>query len=199
MRGKRKIDYTLLPIYMVSLTNFGMPHGSEAVLEDGLVSRYSIRDDVKGELMTDALHFVYFEIGRLRWRIGEESRCTSRLEKLACAIRYMAEYKEVPTALRDEILVERMFEASTIANMTVKQRKYYDKSIMETWIDRQAQMDFAVNKAMKQGLEQGAARRNLEIARAMLKDHVDIKTVAKYSGISEEELQTLSSQEFLNK
>ena len=23
---------------------------------------------------------------------------------------------------------------------------------METWIDRQAQMDFAVNKAMKQGL-----------------------------------------------
>ena len=82
---------------------------------------------------------------------------------------------------------------------------------METWIDRQAQMDFAVNKAMKQGLEQGiakgiakgieqgAARRNIEIARAMLKDHVDIKTVAKYSGISEKELQTLSSQEFLNK
>ena len=207
LRGKRKIDYTLLPIYMVSLTNFGMPHGSEAVLEDGLVSRYSIRDDHAGELMTDALHFVFFEIGRLPYKVGEESRCTSRLQKIACAIRYMAEYREVPAALRDEILVERMFEASTIANMTVKQRKYYDKSIMETWIDRQAQMDFAVNKAMKQGLEQGiakgieqgAARRNIEIARAMLKDHVDIKTVAKYSGISEKELQTLSSQEFLNK
>ena len=70
---------------------------------------------------------------------------------------------------------------------------------METWIDRQAQMDFAVKNAMKQGIEQGAAQRNLEIARAMLKDHVDIKTVAKYSGISEKELQTLSSQEFLNK
>ena len=67
---------------------------------------------------------------------------------------------------------------------------------METWIDRQAQMDFAVNKAMKQGLEQGiakgiakgieqgAARRNIEIARAMRAKGYDIKSIVELTGIN---------------
>ena len=58
---------------------------------------------------------------------------------------------------------------------------------METWIDRQAQMDFAVNKAMKQGLEQGieqgAARRNIEIARAMLAKGYDVQSILELTGI----------------
>ena len=71
--------------------------------------------------------------------------------------------------------------------MTVKQRKYYDKSIMETWIDRQAQMDFAVKNAMKQGIEQGAARRNIEIARAMLAKGYDVKSIIELTGINPDE------------
>ena len=51
-----------------------------------------------------------------------------------------------------------------------------------------------LEEGVKKGIEQGAAQRNLEIARAMLSDHVDIKTVAKYSGISEDELKKISSQ-----
>ena len=71
--------------------------------------------------------------------------------------------------------------------MTVKQRKYYDKSIMETWIDRQAQMDFAVNKAMKQGLEQGATQSRMEIARAMLAKGYDVKSIIELTGINPDE------------
>ena len=48
-----------------------------------------------------------------------------------------------------------------------------------------------IEQGLEQGIEQGAAQRNLEIARAMLKDHVDVKTVAKYSGLSEDELAGL--------
>ena len=55
---------------------------------------------------------------------------------------------------------------------------------METWIDRQAQMDFAVKNAMKQGLEQGAARRNIEIARAMRAKGYDIKSIVELTGIN---------------
>ena len=63
---------------------------------------------------------------------------------------------------------------------------------METWIDRQAQMDFAVKTAMKQGLEQGiakgieqgAARRNIEIARAMRAKGYDIKSIVELTGIN---------------
>ena len=75
--------------------------------------------------------------------------------------------------------------------MTVKHRMYYGKSIMETWIDRQAQMDLAVNKAMKQGLEQGieqgAAQSRMEIARAMLAKGYDVKSIIELTGINPDE------------
>ena len=178
---RKNMDYALTPVYMVSITDFGMPHpsGDGEVLEDGLVSRYSIRDDHKGELMTDALHFVFFEIGRLPYRPGEEDRCTTGLQKIAFAMKYMAEYREVPAALRDEILVERIFEASTIANMTPKQRKYYDRNVMETIIDRQAKLDYAREEAKK------------EIARKMLGKGYSPAEVQELTGLSAEEIAAL--------
>ena len=195
--GRRKqVDYSLLPVYMVSITNFALPHET-AVLEDGLVSRYSIRDDYEGEQLTNALHFVFFEIGRLPYKVGEESKCETCLQKIACAMRYMQEYKEVPRALREEILVNRLFEASTLANMTVKQRKYYDKTVMETWIDKYAQIDYAREKGleegMEKGMEKGAAQRNAEIARAMLAEGLDAAVIAKCTGLTAEEVAALKS------
>ena len=196
---KKQMDYSLTPIYMVSITNFAMPHHLGGVLEDGLVSRYSIRDDHAGELMTGALHFVFFEIGRLPYKIGEEGKCSTRLQKIACAMRYMQDYQEVTEALRKEILVERMFEASRLANMTVKQRKYYDKQIMETWIDRQAQLAYASREGREKGIEEGraegeaigAAQRNVEIAQAMLAKGFDTATIQEITGLTPEEIEHL--------
>ena len=184
--NKQQVDYSLLPVYMVSITNFALPHET-AVLEDGLVSRYSIRDDYEGEQLTNALHFVFFEIGRLPYKVGEESKCETRLQKIACAMRYMQEYKEVPRALRDEILINRLFEASTLANMTVRQRKYYDKTFMETWIDQYAKIDYAREK----GMEMGAAQSKAEIARAMLAEGLDAAVIAKCTGLTAEEVDVL--------
>ncbi len=186
VRRKQQVDYSLLPVYMVSITNFVLPHET-AVLEDGLVSRYSIRDDYEGEQLTNALHFVFFELGRLPYKVGEESKCETRLQKIACAMRYMQEYKEVPQALREEILVNQLFEAFTLANMTVKQRKYFDKNVMETWIDKYAQIDYA--------REEGSAQRSVEIARAMLADGINPSIVSKYTGLSPEEIAALKDHQ----
>ena len=194
-RTRPKIDYRLTPVYMVSITDFAMPHQSDVALEDGLVSRYSIRDDHCGELMTDALHFVYFEIGRLPYKIGEEGKCRTRLEKIAMAMRYMEEYREVPEALKDEILVGELFDASAVANMTLKQRKYYDRNCMETWIDKYAQLDYAeaegYKKGLEQGIERGSSRSKVEIAIAMLTKGYDVSSIADITGLSDQEIKSL--------
>ena len=41
--GQDRMDYSLHPIYIISLLNFSLTHENEGVLEDGLVSRYDIR------------------------------------------------------------------------------------------------------------------------------------------------------------
>ena len=76
---------------------------------------------------------------------------------------------------------------------------------MESWIDRQAQMDFAVNKAMKQGLKQGleqgleqgikqgSTQSRMEIARAMLALGLGHDVICKSTGLSEEDLGRLGS------
>ena len=48
-------------------------------------------------------------------------------------------------------------------------------------------MDFAVNKAMKQGLEQGATQSRMEIARAMLAKGYDVKSIIELTGINPDE------------
>ena len=67
-----RMNYALNPVYVISILNFKMPHEDENTLEEGMISRYDLRSPRTGEMMTDALHFVYLELGRLRWKENEQ-------------------------------------------------------------------------------------------------------------------------------
>ena len=56
-------NYLLNEVYVISFCNFALVHDSDWD-EERVVSTYSIREDVNGELMTGALHFVFVELGR---------------------------------------------------------------------------------------------------------------------------------------
>lgn len=46
-------------------------------------------------------------------------------------------------------------------------------------------------QGISQGLEQGISSRNIEIARNMIKDKVDISIISKYTGLSKKEIEEL--------
>ena len=48
-----------------------------------------------------------------------------------------------------------------------------------------------IEVGMSQGLEQGKSSRNIEIAKNMLKDNIDISIISKYTGLSKEEIEEL--------
>ena len=48
-----------------------------------------------------------------------------------------------------------------------------------------------IEVGMSQGLEQGISSRNIEIAKNMLKDNIDISIISKYTGLSKEEIEEL--------
>ena len=53
-------DYTLKPVYVVSIDAFARNHSKE---NDGrTIYSYSLLEDTTHELMTDSLHFVFVEL-----------------------------------------------------------------------------------------------------------------------------------------
>ena len=80
-----KMDYSLKPVYVISFVNFELKHESEEAIEEGYVSRYELRNVHNGEVLTQALNFVFIEMDRLPFRKNEWEKCRTRMERFVFA------------------------------------------------------------------------------------------------------------------
>ena len=174
-QADERMDYTLKPVYVISILNFALEHKDCGALEEGLVSRYSIREDVSGELMTDALHFVFLELGRLKANFGEEEKCKTRLERFAYTWRYMHLLKAIPEGF-DDPLVLKLMQASEYANLPIEKQRQYDKT-MTTELDIIAQNNWAIEQAVAQE-RQNRQDDKIKTARKLLERGMTVEDVA---------------------
>ena len=56
-----RMDYSLKPVYVISMVNFPFAHESAEALEEDYISRYELRNRHNAELLTPALNFVFLE------------------------------------------------------------------------------------------------------------------------------------------
>ena len=68
---KDPMDYSLKPVYVLSLVNFRLKHAGEEAIEEDYISRYELRNRHNGELMTPSLNFVFVELDRLQLKSTE--------------------------------------------------------------------------------------------------------------------------------
>lgn len=182
--GKAKpMDYSLLPIYLVSIVNFRLKHENDEILREGLISEYEICSPKTGERMTGALRFVFLELGRLVPGLGEEEKCNTIMEKL----------KECPKQFVDP-LFPMLFGASEFARLDVNKQMQVTK-IMRTELDRIAENNYARNEGFAEGEAKGKAEGKAETlrdnARAFRELGVDVAIIAQATGLSEEEVRAL--------
>ena len=203
VRGRKpdKMYYGLNPIYVISLLNFSLPHENKEALEERMISRYSIRNDRNGELMTEALHFIFLEMGRLGLRKRDYAKCRTPLQKMAYSLKYMHELGAAPAGFDDEF--QRMlYKASELAGMTQEQRRQYDRA-MTTKIDIIAQQDYAREEGLAEGLKrgqrqgrqegraEGAELKSEEIARKMIDSNLPYETIRLCTGLSDAKIRSL--------
>lgn len=196
-----KMDYGLLPIYVISLLNFSIDHEDDGALDKGLVSRYSIRCDGNGELMTEALRFVYLELGRLTMTKDEPQKCSTLLEKFAFSLRYMHQLPDRPEGFDDDLL-KKLFAAANFANMSVERQTEYE-NIMRTELDFIAEKNYARETGHAEGRAAGLAEGRAEglaegkktIATNLLSKGFPDKEVAEITGLSIEEVLALKGRE----
>jgi len=197
------MNYKLLPIYVVSLLNFRLEHGSEEALEepDGLVSRYEIRNRRNGELITDALNFVFLELGRLKVNGSEPHKCRTAIERLAWSLKYMHVVDERPEVFEDDVL-KQLYRSSEFANLSVEQQFEYEEK-MFNWLDVNGIKEYAREEGLaegraegreiglSEGRAEGASARTNEIARNLKADGLSPALVSKYTGLTPEQVQAL--------
>lgn len=198
-----KMDYSLLPVYVISLLNFSIRHETEDALEEGLVSRYAIRNDRNGELMTEALQFVYLELERLKAGRDEPQKCRTLLERFAYSLKYIHELQERPSFFEDEML-KRLYDAAEFANMTVEQQTEYER-IMRTELDIIAEKNYARETGKAEGLAEGLAEgkakglaegkaemlKKIKTAVAMFKKGSSVEEISKETGLKKEDIMDL--------
>ena len=91
----------------------------------------------------------------------------------------------------EDDLLNRLYTATELSSMTVTTRQNYDK-IMHNELDRLAENAFAREQGFAEGEAKGKADEKADIAKAMLADKVNPSVIAKYTGLSEEEIQKLA-------
>ena len=181
-----KMDYSLKPVYVISFVNFKLNHESEEAIEEGYVSRYELRNGHNGEILTQALNFVFIEMDRLPFGKDEWEKCRTRMERFVFAFKYMHTFGEFPKAFAEDPLLGDMAKAAKLANMPIERLNEYERN-MRTELDRLSE----INTAKRIGREEGRAEGREEIAKNLLALHMSPSDIAKATGLTEDSVAAL--------
>ena len=187
------MDYGFPPVYFVGFMDFSLHEGSDRVLY-----RYSLREKETGEEMTGSLQFVFLELTNCRKALTPEA---TLLDNFCYALHNMEHLTDRPEELKEEIF-KRLFKTAEIATFTPEERIKYEND-MTTERDIQNYISYAREKGieegraegimegMEKGREEGREEGRVEAAKNMLADEISIDLVAKYTGLSIEQVKEL--------
>ena len=182
-----KMDYSLRPVYVLSFLNFALEHGNGEALDadNGLISRYAVRNDRNGELMTDALHFIYVEMDRFPYKEDEVERCQTLLEKFVFSLKYMHTLTGQPGSFTEDLL-RLLYRATELGSMTIEQRERYE-AVMRNELDISLEKRYVRDEAFKEGREEGEAKGREEslktVAQKMSDEGLDAEMILRLTGV----------------
>lgn len=179
VRGER--NYSLKEVFIISFCNFALSH-DEDWDESKVISTYSIREDSNGEIMTNALQFIFIELGR--FKTGEES-LRDQLEHFLFYIKNLGHLKKEPGNI-PFAEVENLVNAARVAGLSEDERTKYDNN-MRNAFDIRTEKLMAREEAREEGLAEGRA----EIAKSMKARDFDAQTISEITGLTLEQILAL--------
>ena len=177
-KGKHYQD--LLPVIVLCFTNFTTRH--KGCPSDQLVYEYQHREKAGGAFIKKSLHTTYIcELPRLAKKALTEM---NPIESWFYILRNCGKFANVPEEMNARY--GHIIEAAKTNLVPDKERTQYLRAMLSDYDKK----DIA-EAYFEEGMEKGEIKRSREIALAMLADSMDIALVAKYSGLSVEEVEAL--------
>jgi len=187
---KGKWDYHLEGVYTIGVLNFVFPNNEYPA--DSYIHEVKLKDTDDNHIFYDKLTFVYLEMPKFN---KHEDELVTMFDKWMFALRNLSRLLERPQALQERIF-KRLFEQAEIAQFTPEERREYAESVKDYW-DYYSTMKTAHKKGKAEGLAEGEAKGRAEgradalkeYACRMKADGMAVEMIAKYTGLSTEEIE----------
>jgi len=183
IKGK-KWDYKIDQVYVFAFTNFSFTDVIHDVAFDGqFVLNYETLEKTTKTKMPSSPVYFFFDLIRFNKKVEE---IVHSPEKWLFLVKNSAKLSAMPKEFSGDSAVESYFSASRLAKFSPEENDQYNSDMRNEW-------DIANEKAFikKEGHAEGVAKRNIEIARAMLSKGIDIPIISECTGLSQQEIKAL--------
>lgn len=209
---KGEWDYHLEDVYTVGLMNFEF-HGGEYPA-DNYRHEIKLKDVEDNHVFYDKLTFLYLELPKFN---KTEDELETMMDKWMFVLRNLSRLMERPKALQDMVF-KKLFEQAEIAKYSSAEQRQYEESRKDMW-DYFSTMKTARDNGLAEGMEKGRAEglekgraeglvkgraeglekgraegidmANRDNARKMKSDGMSVELIAKYTGLSAEEIMQI--------
>ena len=175
-------QYELKGVYTIAILDFNFDQSIKNKLEH----RVKLLDIYTHQVFYDKLTFIYLEIPKFQKKIHE---LQNDYEKWLFAFKNLHSLQEKPQELQEGIF-KKLLELAEIAKMDERERSVYQESLKDYW-DLKSSMDTYYKEGLEEGLEEGEKKKAKEIAKMMIEAKESVDKIAKYTGLSRSEIDTL--------
>ena len=186
----------LLPTYVVAFLNFERPH--LPLRADKVVFYYTLLEEETNEKYeSDPLSLYLCEMPRLNKGIRE---LTSPIEKWLYILRNCGKFATNEQEEFGQRYAELFARARTRHLTDTELMEYFDSKITAYRAEMLQKAGYKDGfrdgeaKGIEKGIEKGIAQGKVEIAKAMLSDGMSVALVARYSGLTPDEVEALSKR-----
>ena len=177
-------DYHLQDVYTVSLLNFTFPN--EEYPDNSYRHEVVLMDKEFKQVFYDKLTFIYLEMPKFN---KTEDELDGLFEKWMFVLKNLYRLLDRPKALQERVFTQ-LFEQAEIAKYTPEERIQYENSV-KVWRDNDNTVNTAYDKGVAAGEVKGKAEEKLDTAKRMKADGMSADLIAKYTGLSVEEINQL--------
>ena len=175
-------DFELKAVYTVAILDF--------VFDEDRNDKEKYRYDVKltdietYKVFYDKLTFVYLEMPKFEKTLEE---LETRFEKWLYILKNLERLHDIPEKLKDRIF-RKLFAAAEIAKFTPEEARAYEDSL-KVYRDLKNSLDTAREEGREEGREEALEQAALK----MLDDKLPIEAVARYTGLTIEQVKKLAA------
>ena len=203
---KGEWNYKLSSVYTIGILDFIFEDHEE---EPELFHIVELKNQ-KCKVFYDKLKFIYVELPKFTKTVEE---LESHFEKWLFLLKHLSELEAPPEALQ-EVVFERLFEISEIANFSAVEQEAYENSLKyyrdlqnvvatsrEEGVEegiargieqgRQEGIEQGRQEGIEQGRQEGIQENTIAIARSCKQQGLDIETIMAITQLSREDIEAL--------
>ena len=175
-------DYELKSVYTVGVLNFVFDEDKDD--EEYYHHEVKLMDVGRKEVFYEKLTFIYLEMPKFRKR---EEELETLFDKWMFVLKNLATLLDRPAALQERVF-KRLFETAEIARFSESEMRDYEESLKNL-----RDLGNVLNTAKEEGRKEGRKEGIETMALRMREDGMPLEVIAKYTGLSVEEIQNLKS------